>query len=97
MGAKDYVPRLVGLLKDEQVVHGAALGLGLLRAREHAGALAPLLKADDSKDRHVAIEALALMGAKEYGREIARLLLDEQRTGAETKQAAAFALARLGS
>jgi HEAT repeat protein len=56
----------------------AAIGLGLLGAREHAGHLAPLLRSDRGALRGPAAMGLGYMGAGEHAAEIARLLEDPE-------------------
>jgi HEAT repeat protein len=71
----------------------AAIGLGVLGAREHAPALVAQLKNPDSAIRGGAAEGLSWMQATDHHKEIAALLEDD---GREVALNAMVALARLG-
>lgn len=100
MGAREYIPKLVPMLKsqNENDRIGAAVALGQLHAKEYAKEVASLLRpenrgvrADDSP-----IYALMEMGVgPAYAADFARVLHDDLDT--ETTKTAAFALAKLGA
>lgn len=103
LGASEYAPRMLTMLRSGNGYDrsGAAMGLGYLRAREHAGAVAGLLNdgslsgsEDPDGDAETAIFSLVEMGAAtEYADEIARVMHREFVIDASV--AAAYALARI--
>ena len=100
MGAREYIPKLVLMLKSQNDYDrmGAALALGQLQAKEHANEVASLLRSGNDQLRvdESPIYALMEMGVgPAYVADFAKLLNDSFDT--ETSKAAAFALAKLGA
>jgi HEAT repeat protein len=100
MGAREYVPRFVVMLKSSNHYDrsGAVMALGKLRAKDHAKDVASLLNRKEPQvgDDDGPIYALMEMGlGAEYSGEFARLL-DKEFPG-EIGNTAAYALAKLGA
>jgi HEAT repeat protein len=98
MGAREYVPKFVAMLKskDDYDRAGAVTALGQLHAKEHAKDVAELLKPENRGfgDDDSPIYALMEMGVGEaYSAEFAKALRDD--SGSETIKTAAYALAKL--
>jgi HEAT repeat protein len=77
LGAKQYAREIAGLLAslgDPMVSETACYALARLNAKQESKALGGLLK-EDFRKRNAA-KALALLGAKEYTRDIAQLIQD---------------------
>ena len=68
VGAQEYMPNLVTLLdsSNEYDRAGAAYGLGFLKAKYQAKAVAKLLKDKEENVREAAKESLDMMGAAEF-------------------------------
>ena len=66
--AKEYIPNLVVLLNssNEYDRAGAAYGLGFLKAKDQAKAVAKLLNDGEESVREAAKESLEMMGAAEF-------------------------------
>lgn len=101
MGATEYVPRLVALLKssDGNDRTGAVRGLRSMGAKEHAKQIADLLSDEndilsDDDVRTAAIKTLAEFDATECAEQIASVL-KEVVVSPEVVAAAGYALARL--
>ncbi|MBC7817547.1 MAG: HEAT repeat domain-containing protein, partial [Planctomycetaceae bacterium] len=101
MGAKEYAPRLVALLKSSVGYDrtGAVRGLRSMGAKEHAKQIADLLSDENdilSYDdvRTAAIKTLAEFDATECAEQIASVLKEEV-VSSEVAAAAGYALARL--
>jgi HEAT repeat protein len=100
MGAREYIPKLVLMLKSQNDYDrmGAAVALGQFQAKEHANAVASLLRPDNSALRvdGSPIYALMEMGVgSAYAADFARML--HNNFDGETTTTAAFALAKLGA
>ncbi len=100
MGAREYIPKLVPMLKSQNDYDrmGAALALGQFRSKEHANEVASLLRPENSGLRvdESPIYALMEMGVGPvYAADFARVLHSNFDT--EVTKAAAFALAKLGA
>ena len=100
MGAREYIPKLVLMLKSQNDYDrmGAAVALGQFRAKEHANEVASLLRPENRGLRvdDSPIYALMEMGVgPAYAADFAKMLHNNFDT--ETTKAAAFALAKLGA
>ena len=100
MGAREYIPKLVPMLKSQNDYDrtGAALALGQLQAKEYANEVASLLRPGNGRLRvdESPIYALMEMGVgPAYAADFARVLHNDFDT--DTTKAAAFALAKLGA
>ncbi len=100
MGAREYIPKLVLMLKSRNDYDrmGAAVALGRLQAKEHANEVAGLLRPENRGLRvdESPIYALMEMGVgPAYAGDFAKMLHHD--FDAETTKAAAFALAKLGA
>ena len=100
MGAREYIPKLVLMLKSQNDYDrmGAAVALGQFRAKEYANEVASLLRLENRELRvdESPIYALMEMGVgPAYAADFARVLRNNFDT--ETIRAAAFALAKLGA
>lgn len=64
---KEYIPNLVALLNSHNKYDraGAAYGLGFLKAKDQAKAVAALLNDEEENVRAAAKESLEMMGAAE--------------------------------
>jgi HEAT repeat protein len=93
MGAKEYAPRLLALVRSSDPHDRAAAvsGLGAMRLKEHVQEIAKRLSDDDSAVQTSAVVALAELDATEYGDEIARLLIPL----GDAREAAIYALVKL--
>jgi HEAT repeat protein len=94
-GAKEYVPHIVKAMfaeSDFEVTQAAIYGIVKLGGRAYAGEIAKLL--DDRVSKEHAAIALALIGAGEYAKKIARLLSDGE---ADNREAAMLALGILNA
>jgi len=100
MGAREYIPKLVLMLKSQNDYDrmGAAVALGQFQAKEHANEVASLLRPENRGLRidESPIYALMEMGVgPAYAADFAKMLHHNFDT--ETTRAAAFALAKLGA
>ena len=100
MGAREYIPKLVLMLKSQNDYDrmGAAIALGQFQAKEHANKVASLLRRENPGLRvdDSPIYALMEMGVgPAYAADFARVLHNNFDT--EITKTAAFALAKLGA
>jgi len=100
MGAREYVPKLVLMLKSRNNYDrmGAAVALGQFQAKEHANEVASLLRSENRGlgDDDSPIYALMEMGVgAAYAADFAKMLHNNFDT--ETTKTAAFALVKLGA
>jgi HEAT repeat protein len=100
MGAREYIPKLVLMLKSRNDYdrRGAAVALGQLHAKEYANEVASLLRPENRGLRvdDSPIYALMEMGVgPAHAADFARVL--HNNFDPETTKAAAFALAKLGA
>ena len=93
LGAKEYAPKLAGLLghRDHLVRSGAVQGLAGMEAKEYVKQIAALLEDDQDDVQIAAMAALGELGAQEYAKKIAGKLGDSVFTA----EAACYSLARL--